>query len=188
MRWPFQFKKTAPDTVYQDVGTKLVADLVSSLGLPGWGADLLPTYTAEEIAAIDRGLEQFQKLADQELGGGKPGAATFHPDVAPQIRRTLAAQSLASCADFAWQFSDQLPANWKLVASTYLKAWASNLDPQSLQNLGTLLLKAGCTAAAKATFNVILSFPHYAEKLYGDKGHDLADHIVTTAKQSLADL
>lgn len=185
MRWPIRFKKQLADTVYQDAGMKLIADLISSLELPGWGADLLPVYTSEEITAIDRGLEQFQKLANQELGGSEPGIATFHPDAAPQIQRTIASQSLNSYADLAWQFSDHLPANWKLVASTYLKAWASNLEPQSLQRVGELLLKADCKAAAKKAFNVILLFPHYAKNLYGNDSRDLTDRIVETAKQSL---
>ena len=71
-----------------------------------------------------------------------------------------------------------MPAEWKLAASAYLKAWSATLEPSALQNLGELLAKAGYADAARETFNVILRFPDYATKVYGDKHDDLVSSML----------
>ena len=81
-----------------------------------------------------------------------------------------------------------MPAEWKLAASAYLKAWSATLEPSALQNLGELLAKAGYADAARETFNVILRFPDYAPKVYGDKQDDLVRMIVERASDSLKEL
>src|SRR4051794_29370241 len=81
--------------LYVDAGTALTINLCRSLDLPNW-KDGLPTYTEEEIAAIDRGLSQFQKMSNQELGG----EVKFHPDAVSEIQRTLAGEALLDLASW----------------------------------------------------------------------------------------
>src|SRR6266508_1706578 len=111
---PFAPSPKERESAYQDLGVKLIARLVAELRLPGWGADLLPTYSAEEIQAIDSGWASFHRLADEE-GGGNPGATYFHPDAAAEIRRKITGDELVSYADRLCRFADELPADWKLA-------------------------------------------------------------------------
>jgi hypothetical protein len=182
--WPFTQSRKAKEQTYQDLGVRLIATLVTQLRLPGWGTNLLPTYSADEISAIDSGCAAFQRLADEE-GGGAAGATYFHPEAAHEIRRKIAGDELMSYADRLCRFSEKLPADWKQAASAYLKAWSATLEPSSLQNLGELLAKAGCVDAARETFNVILAFPPYAPKVYGNQHDDLVRMIVEHARESL---
>src|SRR5438477_5919529 len=124
--WSFTKSRKAKERAYRDAGMKLVARLVSELGLPGWGSNLLPTYSAQEIGAIDAGYSRFQRLADQE-GGGAPGKTYFHPDIVAKIRRKIAADELMSYADRLCGFGSEVSTNWKFAASAYLKSWAAML-------------------------------------------------------------
>jgi hypothetical protein len=172
-------------------GTQLLARLVVALELPGWSRDLLPTYSGEELKAIDRGLGRFQRLADdvgrEERGEGQ-GSTYFHPDAAAEIRRTIAGEELKSYADRLWQFEDELPGEWKLAVSAYFKAWAAVANPSALQNLGELLVRAGQLGLAREAFNVILKFPSYASNLYGKDAPELSRMIVGRARESLGEL
>lgn len=185
--WPFPLSRKAKERAYQDCGIRLIARLVQQLGLPGWGEDMMPTYSTEEIAAIDSGCARFQRVADKE-GGGAAGSMYFHPDAATEIRRKIAGDELMSYADRLCLFADDSPGNWKFAASAYLKAWSATLEPSALQNLGELLAKAGCSDAARETFNVILKFPPYAPKVYGEQQDELVQMIVDRASQSLKEL
>ena len=184
--WPFS-KKAKADP-YMASGTRLFQTLVTTLDLPGWSIDLLPTYSEEEVEAIDHGLGRFQRLADDVAKEKGEGSMYFHPDAAAEIRRKIASDELQFYANRLWQFEDDLPAEWKLAASAYFKAWASMANPSALQNLGELLERAGHAELAREAFNVILKFPSYAPKLYGDQASDLAGMIVKRARESLAKL
>jgi hypothetical protein len=179
----FQAKKRG----YQDLGVRLIARLVRERDLPGWGSDLLPTYSAEEIEAINSGWASFQRLADDE-GGGAPGSTSFHPDAAAEIRRKIAGEELMSYADRLCRFTNDLPPNWKVAASAYLKSWSATLDPSALQNLGELLVKADHIDDARETFTLILSFPAYAPNVYGSNQDELIRMVVEHAKHSLSEL
>src|SRR5438067_13662276 len=116
--WPFSLSRKAKEA-YQDIGIKLVARLLAELNLPGWETDLLPTYSVDEISAIDSVCAAFQRLADQE-GGCVPGAMYFHPDAAEEIRRKIAGDALMSYADRLCRFSVDLVADWRLVETAIL--------------------------------------------------------------------
>lgn len=174
----FGNKKSQP---YVHAGRTLTLKLTRSLNLPGWNEGL-PNYTHEEIAAIDRSLSQFQNMANRELGGD----AKFHPDVIPEIQRKLAGDALAELARYKLMIqSEDIPTDWKPIASAFLKAWASLLDPLSLLELGDLLAKVGCKNEAKEVFQVVLLFPSYAKTLWGKNDDDLLERIVGQAKETL---
>jgi hypothetical protein len=177
-------RRQQPAKPYVDVGTALAYSFVNTLGLPGW-KDFLPVYTAEELEAIDSGLLQFQNVADKTLGGG----AVAHPDAVQELRRSLAASQLFEFAENSWRFVDEVPVNWRGIASTYLKSWVGNLDPFALQGLGEFFVAAGHRAEAAETFKVILFFPSYANTFYyGKEDPDLVERIVNAARDSLSSL
>jgi hypothetical protein len=169
---------------YVDAGVALTFKLSRSLNLPEWN-DGLPDYTPEEIAAIQRRLSQFQNTANRELGG----EAKFHPDAAPQLQRMLAGEALDELARDKLMFQSQdILLDWKPIASTFLKAWASRLDPLSLLGLGDLLAKAGRKDEAKEVLRVVLLFPAYANTLWGKSDDELLGRIISEAKENLQNL
>ena len=111
---------------YVDDGMRLLHTLVKDMALPGWSADLQPSYSEEEIEAIDRQLRQFQQLADEEVGEGRSGSALFHPEAVPELRRTAACSALMSLGFPNAVSVTTLSADWKSTAATFLKASAGN--------------------------------------------------------------
>lgn len=168
---------------YVDAGMSLIFKLARSLSLTDWNEGL-PNYSPEELAVINHRLSEFQKMADTEL----QGETTFHPEALQKIQRTLAGESLIEYAGEQWKFEDDVPANWKNLVSTYLKAWASCLYPQALLELGELLVKVGCRNEAKEVFQIVLLFPTYAETMWGKNDDELLDSIISSAKEALQDL
>ena len=168
---------------YVDAGTALVFQLIRSLNLSDWNEGL-PNYSSEELEVIDRRFSQFQKIANEELGG----EAKFHPDALPKIQRMLTGEALAEFAGEQWKFADDVPANWKNLVSIYLKAWTSRLDPQTFLDLGDLLIKAGHQSEAKKIFQAVLLFPTYAKTMWGEDNDELLNLIIGRAKDSLQDL
>jgi len=169
---------------YVDAGVALLFKLTSSLNLPGW-KDGLPTYTKSEIEAIDRRIANFQKMANDELGGN----VRFHPEIVQDLQRTLAAEALLELAGDEWKFSEEIPQDWRERVATYLKAWAGSLNPLALLELGDLLVKVGYRSEAREAFQVVLLFPTYAATYYrGQQKAELVESIVISAKESIRDL
>jgi len=175
-------KKTNP---YVDAGTALIARLVTSLNIPGWGAGLQPTYRRDEIEAIQFKLSDVQKIANQVAGG----EAMIHRDAAEPMQRMFAAQALMELAGRECEWSAEAPPNWKEYAATYLKAWTAQLDPLALLRLGDLMAKAGHRSEAKETYQVVLLFPTHADAFYGGEvDHGLVSDIVKEAQDLLKEL
>lgn len=176
--------------VYVDSGVLLSRELIRSLALPGWrvGPPLLPDYTLEEVSAIERNLSDFQETANDVIGVG----AKFHPEATDSIRRKCAAEALYELAEGQWRFTphDELPKNWKSIVSTYLKAWASDLNPLALLGMAKLLARAGRKDEARKSLQVPRLFPAYADRFFGrsSDASQLASEIVGQAEQALRDL
>src|SRR5438132_179197 len=113
------------DQSYLSAGVVLRCKLIVLLNLPDWKDNLPITFNTDETEAIDRRLSNFQEIANRELGG----EAVFHPDAISEIQPMLAGEALANYAALERKFSDELPANWKCLVNTYLKAWALRPDP-----------------------------------------------------------
>ena len=169
---------------YVDAGTALIFKLCRSLNLPDWN-DGLSNYTPEEVAAIDRELSRFQQIANSELGG----EAKFHPDAAPKLQRLWAGVALAEFAREKLMFqSEDTLTDWKPIASTFLKAWASHLAPTTLLELADLLAEVGCKNEAKEVLQVVLMFPTYAKTHWGKSDDVLHEGIVSQAEENLQNL
>jgi hypothetical protein len=168
---------------YLERGTILVRN-VSDACLKEWQAGV-PGYTPAEEAAINEHLSSFQRTADRVVGGN----AVFHPEIIDTVERQFTAEALEELAGEGWKYSDKrtLPGNWKDRVSTYLKAWLCNMSPQVLLAVGEILAKAGYKGEAKQAYEVVLLFPSYAPRLFGDspQSAELTRSIVEDAQKAL---
>jgi hypothetical protein len=173
-----------PAKPYVDAGIRLSGNLIQGLRLEGW-ENLLPVYSQPEIEIMENELASFQRMADHQMGG----KAVFHPEAIGEIQRPLIATALRDYAGRDWRFTDkqELPADWKLRVSTYLKAWAGGLNPNCVIEMAEMLAKAGYKSEAKAALEVVLLFPSYAHKFFGgsDNSGVLASGIVNQAREQL---
>jgi hypothetical protein len=171
-------------------GVVLTQELVTSLDLVGW-QELVPSYTPDEVAAIDQELRSVQRIADdvakERWGAGS--TMVVNPHVLPDIQRMYVAIALRDLAYYQWFFEDELPPNWKDLVSTYLKAWTVKLDPNHLVELAELLIRAGHRSEAKQAYQVVLLFPTYADIYFAkQQTPELVDGIVNRAKEALNEL
>ena len=115
--------------------------------------------------AISESLARFQRIADGTMGD----TAVFHPDAVGEVRRKCAADGLEELADCMWKFTakDTVPEDWRLRISTYLKAWACQLNPQVLLDMAEMLAHAGYKTEAREALEVVLLFPKYAHRYFG---------------------
>jgi hypothetical protein len=141
-------------------------------------------FTQVESAAIQSSLESFQRMANAESGGN----VVFHPDAAEKIHRQFGAEALKSLAGDEWKFSDSLPPTWKEIVSTYLKAWAMNLDPMVLIELSELLASASYKAEAREAAEIVIkSFPDYAPRFFAgaDASNEVTNRVVASAREAI---
>ncbi len=179
---------------YADAGSRLTYELIQRFGLEGWPDGRFPVYSSEEAGAIDLELSSFQRSADgmaEEEGG--PGATMgFHPEALPQLRRHLTSGALVRLADENWmQRSDaELRRIWKQCASTYLKAWLSDLDPSALLRMAELLSRVGCKREARKALEAVLLFPSYVDNGKNTTGSppDFVASVVKDAQESIRKL
>jgi len=178
------FGTSKPAKPYVDAGKRLTYNLIQSMRLEGW-ENLLPVYSPEEIEVMEAGLASFQHMADEQMGG----KAMFQPEFVGEIQRPLLADALQNYAARNWRFTDkqELPTDWKLRVSTYLKAWAGGLNPDCLIDMAQMLVKAGYKTEAKAALEVVLLFPTYAHKFFAGADADgvLTNGIVNQAREQL---
>jgi len=176
----FSPKKPAPRT-YTDAGFALTVKLVSSLKLRGWDQGR-PILNQEEAEAIQAGLKSLKGMAN-EAGGGP---VVFRPDVSEEIQRRFGADALKTFADNEWKYRGELPATWKHIVSTYLKAWAMKLDPWVLIELSELLAKASYIGEAKEAAEIVEDlFPAYAPRYFAGAAttSEATNVIVATARE-----
>jgi hypothetical protein len=162
---PLGIKQSQP---YVDTGMALVFRLSAEFNLPDWNNGL-PDYTPAELEAIQHGLDRFQAMADEEMGGN----AAFHPDAVKTLQRHVAGEALG---DYAQHLALEITGNqeganttdWRLAVSAYLKAWSSKLDPMTMLNMADFLARIDKKEAARAAYQVVLHVPTYAGTLWGE--------------------
>jgi hypothetical protein len=181
------FGAKKPPQPYVDAGMGLLHNLIQILRLEGW-ENLLPVYSPAESEVIEAELASFQRMANEQMGGN----AVFHPEIIEEIQRPLIATALQDYAARDWRFTEQkeLPGDWKLRVSAYLKAWAGGLNPNCLIEMAEMLVKAGYKTEAKNALEVVLLFPSYAHNFFGgsDRSEALANDIVNQTKEKLQTL
>ncbi|GEM_PF-2114129 len=143
-----------------------------------------PVYSQDEMNAVSESLARFQRIADGTSGG----TAVFHPEAMGEIQRKCAAEALEELADGMWKFTakDTVPEDWRLRISTYLKAWACQLNPQVLLDMAEMLAHAGYKTEAREALEVVLLFPSYAPRYFGSADtSELVNGIVGQATKKI---
>jgi hypothetical protein len=155
----FGSKKRLPTPPpYTFDGFRLSHNLIAGLGLPGWNEGRR-VYTDAEDAAVYKAMSDFQRDAIEHYGE----EARFKPDVISELRTRLGAQALHDLASVNWKNSFDKARIWKACVSTYLKAWADNLNPWILIEVAEILVSQGYKSEAKRVLNVLAQFPDYAK-------------------------
>lgn len=184
---------------YADAGVRLTHELVQSLGLEGWKREpmMLPEYTAEETAAIDKEMADFQGMADDVAAkeGGPGTHMLFHPEAAKVIEQSSIARALEDLASRGssfgrWDDPDEteVPDDWQQKVSAYLKAWAANLSPTALLGMGELLSRVGRKREAQKSFEIALLYPQYDKSRGRGDNEEFIEMIVKRARADLQKL
>lgn len=178
---------------YVDEGFALTKKLITLFDLSDWAGGI-PTYTQREAKAIDRELRDFQRSADAEapLSGHKE--MLFHPEIVGPMERMFGAEALHRLAGpdvgLSWELDNHCPDDWKRRVSTYLKAWAMNLDPDVLLDMARLLAIAGYKTEAKQSAAIVAAwFPSYAPRfLSGAHDPELVANITARARELMEEI
>lgn len=117
-----------------------------------------------------------------------------HSELRDPLQRSLGAEALRRLAgptpQIGWDLDGVCPDDWKIRVSTFLKAWAMNLDPDALLDLAGLLALAGHkTQALQAAAIVSLSFPSYAPRFFAsENAPQLVASISGRARKIMEDI
>lgn len=159
-----------PARPYADEGLKLTKRLIGLLDLSDWATGT-PVYTEQEARAIDRELRDFQRMADLEAQKTGYKEMLFHPKIVDSMQRSFGTEALCRPAGPVmghWELDEDCPSDWRTRVSTYLKAWAMNLDPNALLEMAQLLALAGYRNEAKQSAAIVAAwFPGYAPRFFG---------------------
>lgn len=183
-----------PSRPYVDQGLALTKRLIGLLNLSDWATGV-PDYTDQEARAIDRELRRFQSIADQSAQRDGSREMRFHPEFIPPMQRRLGADALRRLVgpelDVGWELDDDYcPIDWKSRVSTYLKAWAMNLDPSALMEMAQLLALAGYQSEARQAAGIVAAcFPSYAPRFFaGAQSPELVEGITEQARGIMTDI
>jgi hypothetical protein len=165
-RDPESFKP--PARPYVDEGVALTKKLIGVLHLSDWQTGV-PDYTELEMRAMHRALRSFPKNADQRMS---------------------ASRALHGLAGRGWEVSDDCPDDWKVRVSTYLKAWAMQLDPLVLLDMSRMLALAGYRDEARdAAAIVATGFPTYAPRFFaGAADPQRVEAITRSAREIMQEI
>jgi hypothetical protein len=101
-------------------------------------------------------LEGFQKGSNEYARSQGSETVLYHPEYWSYMERYLTDCALRLEAG---ENSDSEP--WQERVSTYLKAWASGLNPWAMLSVACLLFEQGQTRLARNALNVCTLFPRY---------------------------
>lgn len=179
---------------YVDEGLQLTKQLIGLLNLSDWASGT-PEYTEDEARAIDRELSDFQEMADARARKQGHSQMISHSETIAPLQRAMGADALRRLAGpvmdvGGWELDGDCPSDWKLRVSTYLKAWAMNLDPDVLLEMAKLLALAGHKAEGKQAAAIVAAwFPSYAPQFFaGSNNPKLVESITARAKEIMEDI
>lgn len=182
-----------PARPYVDEGLRFTKELIEQFNLTDWASGT-PQYSEQEAAAIDQELANFQRMADGEARKQGHDQMLFHPEAIGRMQRTFGSEALLRLAgppfDIVWDLDGDCPEDWRMRVSTYLKAWAMNLDPDALLGMAPLLALAGYkTEGEKAAGIVAAWFPSYAPRFFaGAADPKLVQRITERARELVSDI
>ncbi len=119
----------------------------------------------------------------------------FHPEIVNSMQRTLGAEALRRLAGpgmdgIDWVLDGDIPDDWRSRVSTYLKAWAMNLDPDALLEMAKLLALAGYKTEGRQAAAIVADwFPSYAPRFFaGQQSPGVVEDIVARAREVVLEI
>jgi len=118
----------------------------------------------------------------------------FHPEMLGPMQRTFGSEALRGLAGPGIGSGRELdaicPVNWKTRVSTNLKAWAMNLDPDTLVEMAQLLALAGYNSEGRQAAAIVATwFPCYAPRYFaGLNDPKLVAGVTERAREILVDI
>lgn len=137
-------------------------------------------------------MRNFQRMADAEAQRMGHEQMHFHPEIAEPMQRMFGADALRHLAGpsiGSWEPDDVCPSDWKERVSTYLKAWAMNLDPDAMLDMARLLALAGHKEEARQAAAIVAQrFPSYAPRFYSGSKPELVASITARARELMDEI
>lgn len=140
---------------YVQSGYELTQALIRELSLPGW-TNGRPSHSPTNERYLDEMLEGFKEGSSEYARSKGSETVLYHPEYWAYIERFLTDCALRL---EAVENADSEP--WTVTVSTYLKAWASGLNPWAMLGVAALLFEQGQARFAKRTLAVCSLFPRY---------------------------
>ncbi len=140
---------------YVHSGYELTQVLVSEFSLPGW-ANGRPAPSATNDQYLDEILGSFQEGSNADAQSRGAETISYHPEYWAYIMRAL-----ADCALRMEAAENIDSAPWTARVSTYLKAWASGLNPWAMLGVAAILFEQGQIKFAKRALDVCTLFSRY---------------------------
>lgn len=140
---------------YSDSGCDLTFSLVAELLLDDWPGRR-PLLSPSNQQAINEFREQFQEGVNAYARSKGSETVDFHPEIQEYLDRAITETALR--LQIKYQGSNE---DWTANVSTYLKAWASGMNPWAMLGVAEILIEHGKFKRAKEALEVAGKFPKY---------------------------
>jgi hypothetical protein len=140
---------------YVDSGFDLTHSLIREFSLPDWenGRPIINETDREYMDTVMTDFLESSNAEDQRKGRGK---TTYSPEYWNYLQRAMTDCALRM---EALDGADSEP--WVTRLSTFLKAWASGLNPWAMLNVSILLHQNGHPDPARLALSACDLFPRY---------------------------
>jgi hypothetical protein len=140
---------------YSDSGCDLTFSLVADLLLDDWPGRR-PLLSPSNQQAIADFREQFQEGINAYAQSKGSETVEFHPEFREYLDRAITETALRLQVKYQGSTED-----WTANISTYLKAWASGMNPWAMLGVAKILIERGKFKRAKEALEVAGKFPRY---------------------------
>jgi hypothetical protein len=105
---------------------------------------------------LDEILDSFREGSNAEARRKGAESLSYHPEYWAYIERAM-----TDCALRMEAIENPNGEPWRVLVSTYLKAWAGGLNPWAMLGVADLLIEQGETRLAKRAIDASALFPRY---------------------------
>ena len=140
---------------YVQSGYELTQHLVSQFSLPGW-VNGRPSMSVTDEKYLDEILDTFREESNAEARRKGGETLSYHPEYWAYIERAM-----TDCALRMEVIENPNGEPWRVLASIYLKAWATGLNPWAMLGVADLLNEQGETKLARRALDVSSLFARY---------------------------
>jgi len=140
---------------YVQSGYELTQHLVSQFSLQGW-VNGRPSMSVTDERYLDEILDSFREGSNSEARRKGAESSSYHPEYWAYIERAM-----TDCALRMEAIENPDGEPWSVLVSTYLKAWASGLNPWAMLGVADILFGQGEVRLARRAIDVSALFPRY---------------------------